>query len=267
MKSNGKDKPVLTFDFDGVLSDSLLEAYLLTWNLAGKVDPELAYQLADAPTINTIHAFRDSHRDHYEATENIIPYGNRCEDFLVAQKAVHLGAAINSQAEFDSFKLTVDKPLQDTFHEQFYVLRYKLAASHRQQWLDLNGAYPGVREAIPALAKTFRLSVATSKDRETVVSMLQSWGLFELFGEEQVLDKSSGPSKRTHLSILRERFGCRFEEMIFIDDKVSHLLDCADLGVRPVMSGWGYNGLAERAQAAEHGIQILALEELASLQM
>ncbi len=265
MKNNVKNKPVLTFDFDGVLSDSMLEAYLLTWNLAGKVDPELACQLADVPTIDTIHAFRDSHAEHYEAMVKIIPYGNRCEDFLVAQKAVHQGATISSQAEFDSFKLTVDKQLQDSFHEQFYVLRYELATSCRQQWLALNGAYPGVREALPALAETFRLSVATSKDRETVIAMLKSWGLFELFGEELVLDKSSGPSKRAHLSVLRERFGCRFEEMTFVDDKVSHLLDCSDLGVRLVMSGWGYNGPAEHAQATEHGIQILKLEELASL--
>jgi phosphoglycolate phosphatase-like HAD superfamily hydrolase len=266
MTNNGKSKPVLTFDFDGVLSDSLLEAYLLTWNLAGRVDPSLAHQLAEAPTIDTIHAFRDNHADHYKAMEQIIPYGNRCEDFLVAQKAVHQAVAISSQAEFDSFKLTVDKRLQDSFHEQFYVLRYELAASRRPQWLALNGAYPGVREAIPALAETFRLSVATSKDRETVIAMLKSWGVFELFGDELVLDKSSGPSKRAHLSVLRERFGCRFEQMTFVDDKVSHLLDCADLGVRLVMSGWGYNGPAERTQAAEQGIKILKLEELASLQ-
>ncbi len=266
MTDNGKNKPVLTFDFDGVLSDSLLEAYLLTWNLAGRVDPELAYQLDQAPTIDTIHAFRRSHSGHYEATEKIIPFGNRCEDFLIVQKAVHQEARINSQAEFDSFKLTVNKQLQDTFHKQFYVLRYELAASHRQQWLALNGAYPGVIEAIPALAQKFRLAVATSKDHQTVIGLLQSWGLLELFGEEHVLDKSAGPSKRAHLDTLRQRFGCRFEEMTFIDDKISHLLDCADLGVRLMMSGWGYNGPLEHAQAASHGIKILTLEELASLQ-
>lgn len=266
MTDNGKNKPVLTFDFDGVLCDSLLEAYLLTWNLAGRVDPGLAHQLDEAPTLATIHSFRDSHRDHYEATKIIVPFGNRCEDFLVIQQALHRAAAISSQADFDSFKLTVDRQLQDSFHERFYKLRYELAASHREQWLALNGAYPGVREAIPRLAKTFRLGVATSKDHETVIALLRSWGLFELFGEQLVLDKCAGANKRAHLGTLRKRFGCRFEEMTFIDDKVSHLLDCAGLGVRLLMSGWGYNGPPQRAQAARHGIQILALEELASLQ-
>lgn len=265
MTDNGKNKPVLTFDFDGVLCDSLLEAYLLTWNLAGQLNPELAHQLHEAPTIETIHSFRDSHHDHYMATKVIVPFGNRCEDFLVIQQALHQAVAIGSQAQFDSFKLTVDKQLQDAFHEQFYKLRYELAASHRRQWLALNGAYPGVREAIPRLAKTFRLGVATSKDHQTVVALLRSWGLLELFGEQMVLDKRSGADKRVHLGALRKRFGCRFEEMTFIDDKVSHLIDCSGLGVRLLLAGWGYNGPPERAQAARRGIQILALEELAHL--
>ncbi len=265
MTGNGKNKPVLTFDFDGVLCDSLLEAYLLTWKLAGRVDPELAHQLDEAPTLDTIHAFRESHRGHYETFERIVPFGNRCEDFLVIQQAVQQAAVIGSQAEFDSFKLTVDKQLQDSFHELFYKLRYELAASRREQWLELNSAYPGVRRAIPRLAQTFRLGVATSKDRETVVALLRSWGLFELFGERLVLDKRAGASKRAHLSALRQRFGCRFEEMTFIDDKVSHLLECAGLGVRLLMSGWGYNGPRQRAQAAEHGIKTLELKELAAL--
>ncbi len=265
MTGNGKNKPVLTLDFDGVLCDSLLEAYLLTWNLAGRVAPELAHQLGEAPTLDTIHPFRASHRGHYEAFERIVPLGNRCEDFLVIQQAVRQAVAIGSQAEFDSFKLTVDKQLQDSFHQRFYKLRYELASSHRRQWLALNEAYPGVRQAIPRLAETFRLGVATSKDRETVIALLRSWGLFELFGEGVVLDKRAGASKRAHLGALRRRFGCRFEEMTFIDDKVSHLLECAGLGVRLLLAGWGYNGPGERAQAAEHGIKTLALEELASL--
>jgi hypothetical protein len=36
--------------------------------------------------------------------------------------------------------------------------------------------------------------------------------------------------------------------------------------VRLMMSGWGYNGPLECAQATSHGIKILTLEELASLQ-
>ena len=181
------------------------------------------------------------------------------------QKAIHQGVFIESQQDFDSFKASVDQDIQERFHEEFYILRYDLAANHREQWLALNEAYPGVREAIPQLADSFRLSVATSKDRETVIAMLKDWRLFDLFGEQFVLDKRSGPSKQIHLGVLRERFGCQYSQMSFIDDKVSHLIDCAALGVRTIMSGWGYNGPAERAQAAEQGFEILELGGLATL--
>jgi phosphoglycolate phosphatase-like HAD superfamily hydrolase len=259
-------RPVLALDFDGVLSESLLEAYLLTWNIAGRVDPALAWQLDEAPTIDTIHAFRDSHRAHYDTLERIVPFGNRCEDYLVMQLAVERGHAIGCQEDFDSFKESVDRALQDRFHEQFYVLRYDLAQNQRDKWLALNAPYPGIIDALRSLAGRFELCIATSKDRETVFEMLQSWGLFGHFGQDRVLDKRAGASKRAHLAALRSLFGCGYQDMSFVDDKVSHLLDCRDLGVRLLLSGWGYNGELEHSQAAAAGIGILDIKSFSSLQ-
>ncbi|MBW7995007.1 MAG: HAD hydrolase-like protein [Candidatus Glassbacteria bacterium] len=263
MTENGK--PVLALDFDGVLSDSLLEAYLLTWNLAGRVDASLERQLDEAPAIDTIYEFRESHRDHYNAVERIVPLSNRSEDYLVIQKAVEEGRSFSTQQEFDSFKQSVDRELQDLFHEEFYLLRYDLAENHREQWLALNAPYPGIESAVERLAENFRLSVATSKDRETVIDLLRAWGLFDHFTEDFVLDKCAGASKRAHLTVLREKFGCEFGRMTFIDDKVSHLIDCSGLGVRLLLAGWGYNGPREHELAAGKGFEILELQQLGSL--
>ena len=256
---------VLALDFDGVISDSLLEAYLLTWRIAGKLDPELAVAAGRVPDPDNIHSFRDENREHWESFSPLVPFGNRAEDYLVIQRAVHQGMVIATQEQFDSYRKAFDTEQLDQFHEEFYRERYHLAEHDREGWVALNKPYPGVREAIKTLSSSFELAVATSKDAQTVRALLESYGMSALFGEGHVLDKSMGGSKRAHLAALREIFNCTYGEMTFIDDKVAHLIDCARLGVRLCMAGWGYNSTQEEELAASHNIAVLRIEDLQSL--
>jgi len=256
---------VLALDFDGVISDSLLEAYLLTWRIAGKIEPQLAVAGGRVPGLDNIHSFRDQHREHWESFSRLVPFGNRAEDYLVIQRAVQLGKSFGTQEEFNSFCKTLDPRQMDDFHEEFYRERYRLAEHHREGWIALNKPYPGIRKAIEALSSYFELAVATSKDSQTVHALLDSYGLGSLFGPSHVLDKSMGGSKRAHLATLRDIFNCTYGEMTFIDDKVAHLIDCSDLGVRLFMAGWGYNSTQEAELAASQNIPVLQIEELASL--
>lgn len=256
---------VLALDFDGVISDSLLEAYLLTWRIAGKIDPQLAVVGGRIPGLDNIHSFRDENREHWESFSPLVPFGNRAEDYLVIHRAVHQGMIIATQEEFDSFRKTFGPRQLDEFHEEFYRERYHLAEHHREGWVALNKPYPGVREAVEALSSRFELAVATSKDSQTVHALLDSYGLSSLFGQGHVLDKSMGGSKRTHLASLRDIFNCTYEEMTFIDDKVAHLIDCSDLGVRLFMASWGYNSTQEAELAASRNIPVLQIDELPSL--
>ena len=256
---------VLALDFDGVISDSLLEAYLLTWRIAGKLDPELAAAANRIPDLDSIHSFRDENREHWESFSPLVPFGNRAEDYLVIQRAVHQGTAIATQEQFDSYRKTFDPAQLDRFHEEFYRERYRLVEHDREGWVALNEPYPGVREAIETLSSSFELAVATSKDAQTVRALLDSYGMSALFGEGHVLDKSMGGSKRAHLAALRKIFNCTYGEMTFIDDKVAHLIDCASLGVRLYLAGWGYNSTQEEELAASRNIAVLRIENLQSL--
>ena len=111
---------VLALDFDGVISDSLLEAYLLTWRIAGKLDPELAVAAGRVPDPDNIHSFRDENREHWESFSPLVPFGNRAEDYLVIQRAVHQGMVIATQEQFDSYRKAFDTEQLDQFHEEFY---------------------------------------------------------------------------------------------------------------------------------------------------
>ena len=256
---------VLAFDFDGVLSDSLLEAYLITWRISGRFDPALTPPAATLPSLAAIHAFREQHQEHWRAFNKLVPLGNRAEDYLVIHSAVARSLRLKTQSEFNEFKAGMERSRLEEFHEEFYRERYSLAGQDHERWLALNEPYPGAREAVRALAARFKLAVATSKDARTVRELLDNWGLSGLFLPEAVLDKTAGESKRAHLSALKKIFACDFSRITFIDDKVSHLLDCLDLGVRLYLAGWGYNGETEWELARRHAIPVLTLEKLSLL--
>jgi phosphoglycolate phosphatase-like HAD superfamily hydrolase len=256
---------VLALDFDGVISNSLLEAYLITWRIAGGLDPRLVPADGRLPTPENIHDFREQNREHWNAFKDIVPFCNRGEDYLLAHQAVCEKRIIKTQEEFYSFAQCSPKDRLDRFHEEFYCERYRLTDQELDRWLALNTAYPGVPEALKLLASKFTLAVATSKDRESVLRLLQNYGIKDYFEPHAVLDKSAGASKRAHLAALGEIYHCSFDRISFIDDKVAHLTDCSPLGVRPYLAGWGYNGTPEYETARKQNIPILEIKDLSSL--
>jgi len=256
---------VLALDFDGVLCDSLLESYLITWRLAGGFDPGLAPDEGPLPTMENIHDFRRQNLEHWSSFEALVPFCNRAEDYLLAHRAVCEKRGIETREQFIDFAGNQSRDELDRFHEAFYAERYRLAGQDRKRWLSLNSAYPSVAGTLSVLAEKFTLAVATSKDRESVRLLLQSWGLDGLFQPQAVLDKSAGASKRAHLNVLREMYGCSFGRITFIDDKVAHLIDCLQLGIRAYLAAWGYNGAAEHEQARRHSIPILELDDFSSI--
>ena len=256
---------VLALDFDGVISNSLLEAYLITWRIAGKFDSRLVPGDGNLPTLETIYGFREQNIEHWNAFKILVPFCNRGEDYLLAHQAVCEKYDIKTQEDFNSFAENSPRDLLDRFHEEFYCERYRLTAQDTDRWLALNTSYPGVPEALKLLASKFTLAVATSKDRESVLRLLQNYGIMDYFEPHTVLDKSAGASKRAHLAALAELYRSSFDRISFVDDKVAHLIDCSPLGVKLYLAGWGYNGTAEHETARKQNIPILKIKDLSSL--
>ncbi len=256
---------VLALDFDGVICDSLLESYLITWRIAGNFGPRLAPDNNSLPTLENIQLFRRENLEHWNSFKALVPFCNRSEDYLLAHRAVRENRRITNQEQFKAFAASQPREPLDRFHQEFYLERYKLADKDRKAWLSLNAAYPGVADSLNILAGEFKLAVATSKDRESVRLLLHDYGIDGLFEPQAVLDKSAGASKRAHLAALHRMYNCPFNRISFIDDKVAHLIDCRPLGVRPFLAGWGYNGPEEHELARKHTIPILKLENLSSI--
>jgi len=257
--------PMLALDFDGVVSDSAPESFLValrTWR-ALHPDSRLGEELLgaggapDRATIRSDALFR--------AFLDAMPLGNRAEDYGVVLACLDAATPLPHQSAYDAAKGALPDDFLHAFHERFYRERHDLAAADPEAWGALMGPFDFLLPILRERAGDTLLAIATAKDRPSVDALLARYGLVDLFPPERVADKEVGVSKRAHLSLLAERFEVPPAELTFVDDKVNHLEDVASLGVRCVLAGWGYNAEREWSRARAQGFAVARREDAESV--
>ena len=254
---------VLALDFDGVVCDSLRECFATALAAYDTMTP-------GSPLISRIRGRRGEGRWHELdlmgdpvaiSFENMMPLGNRAEDFGVSLRAAEGFLELTDQGAYDTFYATLDPGWLQAYHAAFYEQRAAACAFDMHGWLDLNAPYPAFLELLRRRSTDATLALATAKDRRSVEVLLDHLGLAGLFAPECVLDKQTGVTKTAHLTALRNRLDVEFDEITFVDDKVNHLLAVAPLGVRPVLAGWGFNTPREHELARQHDILIANIDD------
>jgi phosphoglycolate phosphatase-like HAD superfamily hydrolase len=245
----------LALDFDGVIADSIREAFEVALRTYAALHPEarLAEREA-APGSYGPGAL-------FAAFLELVPLGNRAEDYGVALEALERGAALPDQSAYDAFRAGLGGAWLAGFHERFYAERAVLAERERERWLASMPPYPAFAALLRRREADAVLAIATAKDRRSVAELLRAHGLADLFDPRWIFDKEAGVSKRAHLERLAAGLGLPFKEITFVDDKLNHLESVAPLGVRCALAGWGYNGPRERDRAEALGFPVLRLED------
>ncbi len=252
---------ILACDFDGVLCDSSREVFVVAADAYAAQEPgspllaELALLRGEAA------AGKPGYRDVplVEKFFDLLPLGNRAEDFGVALHAVDGGPGIADQEAYDRYYDLHDAAWLASYHRHFYDARARLRAHDVGAWLALHRPYPELADILRRHAQACRMAVLTAKDGESVGLLLAELGMAELFEPELILDKDTGRLKTRHLEVLCDRLAADFADITFVDDKVNHLQQAAALGVRPVLSGWGFNSARERSLAVSLGYEIADL--------
>jgi phosphoglycolate phosphatase-like HAD superfamily hydrolase len=252
---------VLALDFDGVLCDSSREVFVVAVDTFAHLEPGSAL-------IEQLQALRQDavagggeyrKASIYEQFRELLPLGNRAEDFGVSLRAIDEGAEIGDQASYNAFYRELGQPWLDDFHRHFYECRARLREGDREGWLRLHLPYPGLAEALRRHRDRTRPAVATAKDSRSVKLLLDELGFSGVFDPELILDKETGVEKAHHLRALQERTGAEYSDITFVDDKVNHLVGAAELGVRPVLAGWGFNSDREHELARSLGYEVAEL--------
>jgi phosphoglycolate phosphatase-like HAD superfamily hydrolase len=247
MQASSHAMRVLALDFDGVISDSAREAFAVAVRTYSSLHPGSRLQETE---------------ELYAGFVELMPLGNRAEDYAVILAALEEKVIIADQAAYDSFYRGRDPEELSVFHERFYQARTSWSERDPEGWRRMLAPYPVVLEILHRRASQVTLAIATAKDRRSVRMLLRDYRIQSLFREDLVFDKETGVSKRSHLERLQQRLAVPFETITFVDDKMNHLDQVASLGVRCGLAAWGYNGRREWEAATRAGHLVLHLHDL-----
>jgi phosphoglycolate phosphatase-like HAD superfamily hydrolase len=255
---------VLAFDFDGVLCDSSRELFVVAVDALAGIEPDSTLLSRLAPLRDEALAGGNRFRENplYQQFSDLLPLGNRAEDFGVALRAMEGSKTISDQAQYDGFYAELPVAWRDRFHLEFYAARGRLRESDPGRWMALHLPYPDLVAALERHRGKFLMAVATAKDSPSVHLLLAELGLKDLIDSRLILDKETGVEKTVHLRELQRRTGTPFHDITFVDDKLNHLVKVASLGVRCVLAGWGFNTDRERVTARRLGFAVARLDDL-----
>jgi phosphoglycolate phosphatase-like HAD superfamily hydrolase len=261
-------KPLLVFDFDGVISDSLHDSYVTSLNaylLAEKAHSLPLTVPLDPP--DRIFGFEKEQPRLFAEFRRLIPMGNRAEDYFVIWRVIGSGASedVRAQSDYDRIKKKIPREVLDAYGMDFYSSRRERQETSPDEWASLSPVFEGIPAAIRSLSARFDPAIATSKDLRSITILLKRYGLLTFFKPEFILDKDFSYSKRDHLAHFREKFGIPFDRMHFIDDKALHLVSAKGLGVHGYLALWGYNTEREHKLAEKEGFRLLSREDLMNL--
>lgn len=252
---------LLALDFDGVISDSALESFIVAVRTFQRVQPDsgLASVFQEIVSLEP-----DAIRRHdlFRSFLDLMPLGNRAEDFGVALRRLSEGREVPDQKTWDELRKVEPPEFLANFHRLFYLEREALCSRDPEGWLALLAPFSSFIDVLRRHREKYELALATAKDRTSLDRLLGAYAIADLFSSDRILDKEAGVSKRSHLTALQARTGVPFSEMIFVDDKLNHLESVRGLGVQGVLASWGYNGEREWRQAERKGFTVCGLEQV-----
>jgi len=245
-------RPVIVFDFDGVVCDSTDECLVTSWNAWERWNGRSGYRAR-------LEEFTRAERDAFRPLR---PYVAGAGAYYVLRRCLEENLPIHAQADFDRYCQDWQANLE-AFKRLFYQERERLRAANLSAWLDLHPVWPEVVEAISRFGREGRAYIATLKDGESVRLILQAHGA--TLAAERILDQSRIASKLEALEMIRTAEGCPAGDVVFLDDNATHLLGPARAGFVCYLAGWG-NTLAEHVEMARQGgIPVIGLEQVLTM--
>jgi phosphoglycolate phosphatase-like HAD superfamily hydrolase len=258
---------ILILDFDGVICNSIHDSYLTALNTYTELMPDHSLPWQKNSDQASIFEFEEQYPLYFDQFSRLIPLGNFAEDYFIIIRLLETKKVptIRNQEDFELLKKSLSADQLHLYSETFYRNRYRMQEETPASWARLLPSFPGIQEALPVLSQRFLLAIATSKDIRSVNILLDHYGLTQYFPRQNILDKDFAQNKRDHLIRFHEMHRIPFPDLYFIDDKVSHLMDVKDLGIRGYLAIWGFNTTREHRIAESNGFTLLDLDDLLQL--
>lgn len=254
---------ILALDFDGVIVDSVLDSLFVGHNtylrLYGReVKKNFGGELF---TFENWEKIKRNYQKEIKYYRTLRPYIRGATDYGLIQKLMEEKKVIESQEEFDSYRNSVDFDFED-YEKEFYKERERLQNIDYRAWFNLEPPYPKIIQGMKKLLEEeIKIVIATSNRRKAITKSFTP----EYFGftiePKDIFDKRFGEDKSEQMKHIVKFYKVNFEDIYFVDDQVSHLIQTRPLGIKVILAGWSYATEAQKEEARKQDILVIEREE------
>jgi phosphoglycolate phosphatase-like HAD superfamily hydrolase len=173
------------------------------------------------------------------------------------QKLIEENKFVKNQEKFDNYRKIVKFDFE-AYEKEFYKERERLQNIDYRAWFNLEPPYPEVIEGIKKLLEEgIKIVIATANRRKAIAKSFTP----EYFGftiePEDILDEDKSEQMKQVVNL----YQIKFEDIYFVDDQVSHLIQTKTLGVKVILAGWSYATDIQKEEAHKQDIPIIKKEE------
>jgi phosphoglycolate phosphatase-like HAD superfamily hydrolase len=254
---------ILALDFDGVIVDSVLDSLFVGHNTYLRLyDREVKKNFGgELFTFENWEKIKRNYQKEIKYYRTLRPYIRGATDYGLIQKLMEEKKVIESQEEFDSYRNSVDFDFED-YEKEFYKERERLQNIDYRAWFNLEPPYPKIIQGTKKLLEEeIKIVIATSNRRQAITKSFTP----EYFGftidPKDILDKRFGEDKSEQMRHIVKFYKVNFEDIYFVDDQVSHLIQTRPLGIKVILAGWSYATEAQKEEARKQDILVIEREE------
>ncbi len=240
-------KKVFIFDFDGVICDSTPECMVSAWNTWNKFHNKRENFLTD------LSSFKKKEINSFKLLR---PFVRGAGEYFTLMNFLDVGYPIKNISKDIYEKSVLNNEINNQkYKEIFYHQRSLLRSKNLNEWIKLHKIFKPVLKFISKLYQDNELYIATLKDKESVKIILESNDIF--LKDSKILDQSQINNKLSALNFFKDLLRKKNEEIIFIDDNVSHLLEPNKKGYLVHLSTWCNCSEESKSIAKKNGIKLL----------
>ncbi len=239
-----EQRKIFVFDFDGVVCDSTNECMVTSWNAWEKWNHREGFR-------RSIEHFSN---DEMVQFRNLRPRVRGAGEYYILRRSLEEGKFIEDQATYDKIEEKWHEYLKP-FKEVFFEMRERFRKEDLDGWIELHQTFDDVIKIMKRLHSEGCLYIATLKDEESVRLILERQGV--VLPQDHLLDQSQIKSKLQALIRFLDQTGCAKDDLVFIDDNVTHLLEPKSEGFKVYLAAWNFPVKEYLDLAAQHQIQVL----------
>lgn len=246
---------VIVFDYDGVIIDSQMESFFIAFNTYLKFNPDTKLFASEKFTFDNFNEKLSQNKEIVEKYKRLRPFAKDATCIITNFYIVENDIKVKDQEEYDNFKVDHDIDVK-SFMEEFYAERNNIYEKDKKRYLSLLKPCP-ITGKINPLKEKFHIVISTANRHSAIKPVLEKYDLlFEL-----VVDNTYSLDKRKHMEKITKYFDVSYEDIIFLDDQVSHITPMLPLGVNCFLARWGYNTHEQQEEAKKLGIDVVSEEE------